>query len=65
MKFLLLQACTDCIPYKCLYEKEAFFPSFFLVVTFIEKNLGSTNKSQMPRWLLCRKNRDIEGLRML
>lgn len=38
MKLLLLQACTDCIAHKCLYEQEAFFPSFFLVKTFIEKN---------------------------
>lgn len=45
MKFLLLQACTDCIAHK--------FPSFFLVMTFIEKTLIGTNKSQMPRCLLC------------
>ena len=37
MKFLLIQTCTDCIAHKCLYEQEAFFPSSFLVMTFIEK----------------------------
>lgn len=57
IKFLLLQACTDCIAYKCLYEQEAFFPSFFLIMTFLEKKNNKTligkNKTQMPRYLSC------------